>query len=240
MMRKLLLAVPAAATLGLVSLAGAAPAFAYGPQGGNAIISTSVTTQPNGVIDITVSGGPFACNEIVNVDLSSPPGFLGSTPTVCSGGKGSIDATFQLQQGYPAGNHYVVATGSVSGDTGSASFSTSKSSNGTSPCTEAHVDQSHVVVLASFVRGTCLNSIPPAVSPPQGAVGAPVAAGSPAAVGAPAAVGGPKDGAVGNPSQSALPLTGADVVGISVGGAGTVLVGGLLVLASRRRRASRF
>lgn len=237
-----------------VTVPFAAEAFAYGPNGHAATVTVTVGDHPGGVIDVTVSGGPFQCGETVDVYITNPSEEIGSITVTCasttaavrsegemlpmstSTATGSIDSTLQLPAGVPAGLHALTAVGTSSGDTGSTSFTTNETSQGTPTCAAAHTSSAGAgIVLAAAVETTsCVSQLPPAAVPPVASGGAPSA-------GVPVVSGAPKLSA-GAPAQtpSSLPFTGADIAATAAAGAGAVLVGGLLVTASRRRRQQRW
>jgi hypothetical protein len=123
-----------------------------------------------------------------------------------SSGQASLAIT--LPAGLAAGTHTLTAVGTRTGTTATTTFTLARATAGLQPCTAGLSSAAGDVVLAA-----CLNQVPAAA--PPAAAGAPQAAHAP---------------------QSSLPFTGTDAR--LTAGVAAVLVasGGVLVLASRKRR----
>ena len=185
--------------------------WAYGPGGGSATLSVTVNQGSNGVDSLSVTGSGFGPSETVQFTASSPSESLGTATSTPSG---DVSATLVLPAGYSAGTHTLVGTGSVSGNTGSASFTLTAASGAINPCPRTAASASgSQIVLVSFSAGPCLGNTPGNL-PGQARPGAAA------------------------PGGAGLPLTGAQSETIAAVAATAVCAGGLLVLASRRRRSS--
>lgn len=208
---RLLGGVLAAAGALMLLAAGTAPAWAYGPGGGSATISVTVT-ESNGIASLTVTGSGFGPDETVQFIAYYPTSSIGATTSTASG---TISVTLTLPAGFSAGTHTLVATGTVSGNSGSATFTLPSATAASNPCPNTTSATrggaaAGTIVLASFYTAPCLSTTPGLVTPAT-----------------PRSPGGPT-----------LPFTGAQSGLLASIGAGALGLGGLLVLASRRRRMS--
>ena len=171
--------------------------------------SISVTVnQSGGRTTLTVTGSGFGPDETVNFVAYPPTTSLGATT---SDGAGAISTTLTLPAGFSAGSHTLSATGATTGNNGSAVFNLAQATQPLVPCAAAATSGSSGIVLAAFYSDPCAATSPPA---------APNAAAAPRAPG------------------SGLPLTGTDAELLAGVGAAALCAGGLMVLSSRRRRAS--
>ena len=193
----------------MLAIVGSSDAWAYGPGGGTASVSASVSQQPNGQATLTVSGSGYGPNETVQFEVFSQGQSVGATKSSVSG---TISTILSLPGGLAAGQHTLTGTGTVSGNSGSTNFVLALATTNPNPCPAAFRTGQSGIVLAGFYSAPC------AISP----LGTPHL---------PASPGTAKGGGL-------LPITGAQVTLLTGLGAGAVGVGGLLVLASRRRRSS--
>ena len=207
------------AVLGALTLAWSAPAaWGYGPGGGSATISASVS-QSNGLTTLTVTGSGFGADETVNFVAYNPTSSLGGTTSDASG---AISATLTLPSGFGAGPHTLTGTGSVSGNSGSTTFTLAAPSQPTNPCpATTSASAPGRIVLAAFHSAPCIANGLPSNGTPR--VVGPKSAGTPRAA---------------NVTAGGLPVTGTDAQLLAGLGAAAVCGGGLVVLASRRRRNS--
>lgn len=213
--------------LGGIATFAAAPAMAtpaatcaYGPCGGTGTISITIHIGPDGIVTITINGSGFKPGEIVDFTVHSASYSVGSTVASSSG---TISSSVTLPAGIPAGNHELIALGTVSGVTSTTPFTLSAPTGGLNPCTtSASTHSSGFVLAAAYQTTACLSQNTPAAANPS-AVGNPSAGANPAAA---------------SQGSSQLPFTGANAAtGVAIA-AMALLAGGLLVLVSRRRRRS--
>ena len=192
----------------MLAIVGSSDAWAYGPGGGTASVSASVSQQPNGQTSLTVSGSGYGPSETVQFEVFSQGESVGATTSSASG---TISTILSLPGGLAAGQHTLTGTGTVSGNSGSTNFVLPLATTNPNPCPAAFRSGQSGIVLAAFYSAPC--------------------ALSPLGTHLPASPGTAKGGGL-------LPITGAQVGLLTGLGAGAVGVGGLLVLASRRRRSS--
>lgn len=99
-----------------MTLAWAAPAFAYGPGGVPNLTSSTSTTAPGG--SLLVSGANFVPNEGITITLHSTPVTLATTTADPSG---SFSVTVTIPSNTTPGTHTILATGAT-GDSSSTTL----------------------------------------------------------------------------------------------------------------------
>ena len=237
--------------LSLVFLAGpgsvASAAPAYGPAGGTAAVSITVSVDPaTEVVTVTVSGTGFDPSEVIVIDVFSQGINVGQTHADATG---AFSDTVTLPAGLAAGTHTIVATGQTSGKTASASFTLAQPSGGTSNGDQnGGGNGSSTSSPGSGSNGSSGSGTPASSgSGGSGATGSSGSGGSGSSgatgsgsSGAPGSSGSGSSGATGSGSSagtgSGLAFTGTDTVAVSTVAGIALGRGGLMVLASRRRR----
>lgn len=208
----------------------------YGPGGCTGHVTITVTQNPNGTVTLHIVVTGFKPGEVVDITVTLPDRSVGSftatgpgqsiAATNASPYDGSASGTIVLPAGYPAGQHELIATGTVSGVVATTTFTLGSSSGAIRPCTtsasSAHA--SGVVLVAAYLAAQCKTAIP------AGSPGLPQAGGSGGLAQQPVAAAAPQSPA------SQLPFTGFNASTFAAGGAIMVGGGGTMVLASRRRR----
>lgn len=207
----------------------------YGPGGCTGhFVSITVTQNPNGTYTLHIIVTGFETGERVNITVTLPSRSVGSfiahapstASTNASPYTGEVSGTIVLPAGYPAGQHQMIAVGTVSGVVASTTFTLSSPSGAIRPCT-ASASSAHasgVVLDAVYLAAQCKTAIP------AGSPGLPQAGGSGGLPQQPVASAAPQARA------SQLPFTGFNASTFAAGGAILVGGGGAMVLASRRRR----